>query len=64
MSASTKPLVLMCHFFISFQLPIKPYGRYHAGILVYAPSLHISASSQSAYDQFLKIQVTRTPFQI
>ena len=32
--------------------------------LVYAPILHISASSQSANNQFLKIQVTSTPFQI
>ena len=35
----------------------------HMGVLVYAPILHIFACSQSANHQFLKIQVTRTPFQ-
>ena len=39
-------------------------GQYHTGILVYAQILHISASSESSNNQFLKIRVTRTAFQI
>ena len=50
-------LVLMCHFFISILLSFNSTQAF----LEYAQILHISASSQSANNQFLKTQVTRTP---
>ena len=62
-----KKLVLMCIFFsISLMFPFNHMGDITFGILEYAPILHISASSQSANNKYLKlkIQVTRTPFQI